>query len=148
MRACAPCIKVYRDKQHTRSIWCLQLTHSETITLSAAAWKSLRVKQIMYPISQRAGWSAVAVGGSATSSPRHTICCYGAGQASKLSTCYLYTGTPPHYSWTDACVLMSPIRISLVVAPARLSYAQFVTRYRSHVWLAIDIAISAYRYNP
>ena len=100
----------------------------------------------MYPISQRAGWSAVAVSGSATSSPRHTICCYGAGQASKLSTCYLYTGTPPHYSWTDVCVLMSPI--SLVVAPAHLLYAQFVTRYRSHVWLAIDIAISAYRYNP
>jgi len=80
--------------------------------------------------------------------PCHTICCYGAGQASKLSTSYLYTGTPPRYSWTDVCVLMSPIRISLVAVPARLSYAQSVTRYRSHVWLAIDIAISAYRYNP
>jgi len=122
--------------------------HCDTTASSAAAWKSLPVKQIMYSISQRAGWSVVVVGGSATSSPRHTICYYGAGQASKLSTSYLYTGTPPRYSWTDVCMLISPIRISLVVAPARLSYAQFVTRYRSHVWLAIDIAISAYRYNP
>ena len=108
-------------KQHTRSIWCLQLTHSETTASSAAAWKSLRVKQIMYPISQRAGLSVVVVGGSATSSRRHAICCYllRAGQASKLSTCYLHTGTPPHYSWTDVCMLMSSIRISLVVAPAQ-----------------------------
>jgi len=29
-RAHVHCIKVYTDKQHTRSIWCLQLTHSET----------------------------------------------------------------------------------------------------------------------
>jgi len=38
------CIKVYTDKQYTRSIWCLQLTHSETTAGSAAAWKRMWVK--------------------------------------------------------------------------------------------------------
>jgi len=42
-RVRAPCIKIYRDKQHTRSICCLQLTHSKTTASSAAAWQRLWV---------------------------------------------------------------------------------------------------------
>jgi len=103
---------------------------------------------IPYPISQLLGWSPSAT--LLPLSPHHAICCY--GRASKLSTCYLHTGTPPalfadgRVPGLSVCMLMSSIRISLVVVFAEygrhsLSYdivAMCGWRLISQYWL-IDI---------
>ena len=116
MHTHAPCIKIYRDKQHTRSICCLQLTHSETTAGSAAAWKRLWVKQVLYPISQRAWWSS----SSALLPLPLAMQSAAMGQARCLN-CQpaAYIPALPRTALIHVCVLMSFIRISLVVSPAR-----------------------------
>ena len=122
-------IKVYTDKQHTRSIWCLQLIRSETSTHTVRprlvqqqherACESSCHTLSNFSTCWELGWSPLAA--LLPPSPFHAICCY--GPASKLSTCYLHTGTHPRLTrghrgrvpGLSVCVLMSSIRISLVV---------------------------------
>jgi len=156
MRAPVHCIKVYRDKQHTRSIRCLQLTHSETITHTVRprlvqqqhqrACESSCHTVSNFSTCWELGWSpSVAL---LPPSPHHAICCY--GWPSKLSTCYLHTGTPPalladgRVPGLSVCVLMSSIRISQVVV-----FTLYHRRSLSYNIVAMcGWRLTAYRYNP
>jgi len=107
MHACGghtSCSKVYIDKQHTRSVRSLQLTHSETSTLWDHAWFSSSMKA---PVSQAECIQFLnMLGGRCQplcyTSPRRSICCYGAG-GKRLNRQLLltYRHSPPYW-WTSA----------------------------------------------
>ena len=79
------CIKVYIDKQHTRSIWCLQLTHSETST------HTVRPRLVQQQHERACESSCHNVSNFSTCWELR----WSPSRASKLSTCYLHTGSPP-----------------------------------------------------
>ena len=141
------CIKVYTDKQYTRSIWCLQLTHSETST------HTVRLCLVQQQHESACESSCHTVSNFSTcweQGGRRRPLCYPSPSSRnpllwagvfKLSTCYLHTGTR-RLRGGSVCVLMSSIRISQGVVFARyrrrsLSYdilamcgCRLISRYR------------------
>jgi len=93
------CSKVYIDKQHTRSIWCLQLTHSDTSTLLDYCWFS---SSMTAPVSQAEIIQFLNVLGGrcrplcSPSPTPHNLLLRGRRQASKRQLLLTYRHSPPY----------------------------------------------------